>query len=140
MDRVGKMCLNWKVIAGLAAVGVVAWVAAPSLVVATLPLLLLAACPISMLLMMRAMQGMPSGQCTSRPEQISRPSGVGLTRDEQIVALKGQLASVQVQQEAIAREIARLESLSPPNAHETEVAALAGERAQGGKLTPGPLT
>ncbi|MBW3609624.1 MAG: DUF4194 domain-containing protein, partial [Actinobacteria bacterium] len=79
------MCLNWKVIAGLAVVGLGTWAVAPGLAVAALPLLILAVCPISMLLMMRGMQG---GQCASRPQQASSPARTGLTRDEQLAELR----------------------------------------------------
>lgn len=50
-----KMCMNWKVLAGLAAVGAGIWVFAPNLIGAALPLLFLAACPLSMLFMMKGM-------------------------------------------------------------------------------------
>ena len=43
-----KKCLNMKVLAGLAVVGVGIWLLAPELVTAAVPLLLLAACPLSM--------------------------------------------------------------------------------------------
>lgn len=118
MNRIGGMCFNWKVVAALAAVGLGIWVVAPNLV-AALPLLLLAACPLSMLLMMRGMQG---GQCASlpqtqsQPEPTSQPAAVALTREEQIAVLKAQLAGVQAQQQAIAREIARLEAADAPAA------------------------
>lgn len=101
------MCLNWKVIAGLAVVGLGTWAVAPGLAVAALPLLILAVCPISMLLMMRGMQG---GQCASRPQQASSPARTGLTRDEQLAELRTQLTDIQEQQDGIAREISRLES------------------------------
>lgn len=52
-----KCCLNWKVVAGVAVTGAGLWVMAPGLVSAALPLLFLAICPVSMLLMMRMMQG-----------------------------------------------------------------------------------
>lgn len=58
------LCLNWKVVAGLAAVGLSTWLLAPQFIGAVLPLLLLAACPLSMLFMMR---GMAHGQCASQP-------------------------------------------------------------------------
>ena len=45
------MCFNWKVLAGLAAVGVTIAIVSPGSVAAALPLLLLAACPLSMVLM-----------------------------------------------------------------------------------------
>lgn len=102
-----KMCFNWKVIAGLAVVGLGTWAVAPGLAVAALPLLILAVCPISMLLMMRGMQG---GQCASRPQQASSPARTGLTRDEQLAELRTQLTDIQEQQDGIAREISRLES------------------------------
>ncbi|HSH60683.1 MAG TPA: hypothetical protein VK988_13790 [Acidimicrobiales bacterium] len=57
-DHVGEeqhmKCLNWKVIAALGAVGIGLYVLAPGLAGAALPLLVLAVCPLSMLLMMRA--------------------------------------------------------------------------------------
>lgn len=51
-----RMCLNWKVVAALAAVGVGVWVVAPGAIAPALPLLLLAACPLSMAVMMWAMR------------------------------------------------------------------------------------
>ena len=62
MTDLFRMCLNWKVLAGLAAVGVGIWVIAPNLILAALPLLVLAACPLSMLVMMWGMKRMMSGQ------------------------------------------------------------------------------
>ena len=47
-----KMCLNWKVIAGLAVVGAGIFALAPDLALAALPILLLAIFPLSMLFMM----------------------------------------------------------------------------------------
>jgi hypothetical protein len=91
----GRMCFNWKVLAGLAVVGLGVWVVAPNLVGAALPLLILAACPLSMLLMARGMQG---GQCASQPEQTNEPAGVRLTREEQLAELKAQLAIAQTRQ------------------------------------------
>lgn len=66
------MCLNWKVIGGLAAVGVGIWVFAPNLVAAATPLLFALACPLSMLLMMRGMSGGNQNRATSTSD---RPSG-----------------------------------------------------------------
>lgn len=57
------LCLNWKVIVGLAAVAMgLYFVASPAVFKAALPLILAAACPLSMLLMTRFM---PHG---ARPE------------------------------------------------------------------------
>ena len=59
--KMGGMCFNWKVVAGLAAVGVGVWAVAPNLLGAALPLLIIAACPLSMFFMMRGMGGMLPG-------------------------------------------------------------------------------
>jgi Protein of unknown function (DUF2933) len=113
MTTMSRLCLNWKILAGLAVVGLGVVVVAPNLVWVTLPLLLAAACPLSMLLMMRGMQG-GQGQCASQPGQGSRPTGVEPTRDEHLAELKVQLADLQSQHEAIAREIAQLEVPGAP--------------------------
>lgn len=55
MGEMLRMCLNWKVIAGLALVGMGVWVVAPNLLIGTLPFLALAACPLSMMFMVRGM-------------------------------------------------------------------------------------
>ena len=52
-----KMCLNWKVIAGLGAVAVGILVLEPQLAAQALPLLVVAVCPLSMLLMGGMMMG-----------------------------------------------------------------------------------
>jgi len=101
------MCMNWKVVAGLAVVGLGVWAVAPNLIGAAVPLLLLAACPLSMVFMMRGMGGMGGGSCASQPAQTSQPSQVTGTRDEQLVQLKAR-------HEAIAREIAQLEAEREP--------------------------
>ncbi len=56
-----KMCFNWKAAGGLLLVGLGVFAVAPNLFGAALPLLILAACPLSMLLMMHAMSG--GGRC-----------------------------------------------------------------------------
>ena len=125
--KVGGLCFNWKVLAGLAALGVGIWIVAPNLLGAGLPLLLLAACPLSMLLMMRGMQG---GQCSTRPEQAARPAEVRLTREEELTHLKAQLTILQTRQQAIAREVDELEAADAPAVREAEaVARAADERA-----------
>lgn len=120
------MCFNWKVLAGLAAVGIGIWAVAPNLAGAALPLLLLAACPLSMLFMARGMQG---GQCSTstQPRQTGQPAGVRLTREEQLAELKAQLVIAQTQQVAIAREIAELETASTPAVREAEAVARAAD-------------
>lgn len=61
MRSVLGMCLNWKVLATLAVVGLGIVVIAPGAAWAALPLLLLAACPISMIVMGVTMARMRNG-------------------------------------------------------------------------------
>ncbi len=107
MNKMGGMCLNWKVIAGLSALGLGIWVVAPSFVGAALPLLLVLACPLSMLFMMRGMGG---SQCASQGSQVRRPAAAGLTREEQLAEMKAQLASIKAEHDTIAREIGEMEA------------------------------
>lgn len=64
-----KMCLNWKVLAGLAAVGAGILLVAPKVALSALPLLLLAACPLSMLFMAWGMRSMRRDQGASEPDR-----------------------------------------------------------------------
>ncbi|MGH2607621.1 MAG: DUF2933 domain-containing protein [Tepidiformaceae bacterium] len=71
MQNVLGMCLNWKVLVGLAAVGVAVFVFAPGWGLAILPLLILAACPLSMLVMAFMMRGgMKGGHDASRENTV----------------------------------------------------------------------
>ena len=110
-----KMCLNWKVLAGLAVVGVGIFLVAPELALGALPLLLLAACPLSMLLMMKSMGGMQGSQCSTAPQ--TQPTAVlAGSREEQLAQLRSQLESVQAQQAALAGRIAELQAAETPAA------------------------
>lgn len=79
-----KVCLDWRVLVGLVALGVGIYVVAPGAVVAALPILSLAACPLSMLLMMKAMRESP-GEAGE-----SRATDDGLTREEQLARMRAQ--------------------------------------------------
>ena len=114
------MCFNWKVLAGLAGVGLGVYVAAPELALSALPLLLMAACPLSMLLMAKGMGGMQGGQCATPGQEQARQApapaahaasaDVALGREEQLAQLRARLASVQAEQAALA---AQVEALAP---------------------------
>ncbi len=62
-----QMCLNWKVLIGLAVVALGVGVAAPRLFLGALPVLLVLACPLSMLFMM--------GQMGKRQQGAARAGG-----------------------------------------------------------------
>ncbi len=114
MKGMGRICLNWRVLAGLAAVGVGIWVIAPQLIWKSLPILLLAACPLSMLLMMRGMRkSMPDHQSFVAPTSAGEPVGIELAPDPKLAELKTRLTSLQVQQEALSRQISELENANP---------------------------
>lgn len=61
------MCLNKKVIAGLVVAAGGIYLLAPNFFGAALPLLIFAACPLSMLLMMRMMSGSGNSSCSTKP-------------------------------------------------------------------------
>lgn len=104
MNRVLKLCLNRKVLAGLAVAGLGIGLFAPGLFGRALPILLLAACPISMLVMMVTMR-----QPTSREPAL-----------EDVNSLEAQLAALTEQQEQVKERLARLSSPQPnPNGIES---------------------
>ncbi len=116
------LCLNWKVLVGLAVAGLGIWIVAPSLVGAVLPLLLLAACPLSMLLMM---WGMGGDRCAVQPASARPAQGSALSTDERLARLKAEQA-------ALARDIAQGEAARDLAEREAGVATPAD-------VTPGPV-
>jgi hypothetical protein len=124
-SRQGNLCLNWKVVAGLAVIAVAIWIVAPSVLVAALPLLVLAACPLSMLLLMRGVQG---GHRSSQAGTADQPVNTERTASEQLAMLKAKLADLQAQHEATRRAIAELEAACRPALQEAETVAQAGWR------------
>ncbi len=121
------MCLNWKVLAGLAVVGVVVWIVAPQFVLGAIPLLLLAACPLSMVFMMRGKQGGGS-QGALPPAQRSQAPAMEQTRDEQLAELHSRLSGLQEEQESLAHQIAEMESPEAPIISEAESVARAATK------------
>ncbi len=73
MDRFLRMCLNWKVLVGMAVVGLGIWALAPDLLVRAIPLLILAVCPLSMVVMMRGMQAKDEG-IDAQAEEREQPA------------------------------------------------------------------
>ncbi|WP_162924772.1 DUF2933 domain-containing protein [Rubrobacter indicoceani] len=85
-----KMCLNWKVLAGLIAAGVGLYFLAPELALAALPILVLAVCPLSMMLMMWSMRG------TEDKES-------GLASEERLASLREQQMALDKKIDALER-------------------------------------
>lgn len=97
-----KACYDWRVITALAAVGVGVFFLSPGILVATLPLLLLAVCPLSMMLMMRTMGGhAPSTMPAAATDPGDRTERLG-----------SQLAAARQEQQRLARELDALEAES----------------------------
>ena len=90
-----RLCINWKVVAGLTWAAFVLWLVLPNVFWLALPVLIIAACPLSMLLMMRGMRR----QHTSLAQANETPH-----------TAEAQLPTVRAQQEPLGREIARIET------------------------------
>ncbi len=122
------MCLNWKVVVGLALVALGIWTLAPNLIGSALPVLIVLACPLSMLLMMRGMGNMGNtghmggmggmesnmdSQSAARsmpPPQTQRLAPAQpLSNTERLAELRAQVDDLQAEQHAIAHAIAILE-------------------------------
>lgn len=96
-----KMCLNRNVLIGLGVVALGVWVLAPDAFSAALPLLVLLACPLSMVVMMGAMGG-KGGACKTGSDS-SDAAGSDTAPDE-IVRLRAEVdqmrAELRSQQDA----------------------------------------
>lgn len=116
------MCLNWKVIAGLAVIAVGLFVfASPAAAVAALPILLVAICPLSMLFMMKSMgnrhqeaktQHNSSHAMNTAQSACCTPSRK-LSKEEQVAELQLQLRDMQLQQERLSAQLTQLEKPMP---------------------------
>lgn len=105
MKNVLGMCLNPRVLAGIALVIAAIWVLAPQFLLAALPLLLLAACPVSMALMAWTMRGDMSGRGAMASQQG--------TVDPEVRLRELELAQVRLQRE-VAQARADLERAPQP--------------------------
>ncbi len=98
-----KTWTNWKGLAVLmGAAGIGLYLVAPNLAVAALPLLLLlAACPLAMWLMMKGMHG---NQGEAHGQRAPQEADADLTREEQITRLRWQQADLDNQINALEQE------------------------------------
>jgi len=129
MKKAIQMCLNGRVLAGLGGAAVILWLVAPKAVLGILPFLVFLACPISMVVMMRTMQG-GGGDSTSREPESS---GSSQSQEQDLAELKGRMADMRTEQESIAQQIARLEAVGGRSDRAHPSAALASEST---RLTP----
>lgn len=122
--------LNWKHVGGIALV-ILALVAglllaqgnSTSELLPYLPFLLILACPLMMLFMMGAMGSMDhrSSGSHARYDSINgeTPNMSGMTRDQQIWALRNELARMAWRQESLRQDLERLEHEPVVEGHET---------------------
>lgn len=97
------MCFNRKVLGGLAAVALGVWLFAPNLLAGVAPILLVAACPLSMILMMRAMSG---GQRQRQTEEAPSRAGRAEGHEAEIARLQAEIERLRAERAA--------EAPSPP--------------------------
>lgn len=90
------MCLNWKVLAGLAVAGLGVLVVAPHLALSVLPVLLFAACPLSMLFMMR---GMGQGKSCGTTAGAAASDPIGTSQGHRIAQLEAEIQRLRVQRD-----------------------------------------
>src|SRR5713226_5761759 len=90
------MCFDWRVLTGLAAVGVGIWLVAPQLIAPALPILVVLICPLSMLLMARMM-------------------GSSMQRSDSPISPTERLAALEREQTRLDAEIARTRAELAPS-------------------------
>ncbi len=91
-----KMCINWRVVGALSLVALAVFALAPDLIGPALPLLVVAACPLSMLLMMRAMQG--GSRCQSSSDAAAgESSSEGAASAAELARLRAEVDQLRAQ-------------------------------------------
>jgi hypothetical protein len=121
-----KCCLNRKVIIGLAVVAVGVLAVDPHVFTRVLPFLFFAICPLSMLLMMRAMSGNRSsggmGSCSSMSNGNGQPGAASAPApDGEVARLRAELDQLRAEQPASRSERPALGLPVPGGAHDAVV-------------------
>lgn len=97
------MCFNKKVVGGLIAIGIGLLAFAPGLSLRLAPVLLMAACPLSMLAMSRGMikRSPPAQPESAKPQELVN----GETPVERLVALRANIEALREQERGLAAQI-----------------------------------
>ncbi|UQA91071.1 DUF2933 domain-containing protein [Streptomyces halobius] len=100
------MCLNKKVLIGLGIVAIGLLLLKPAWMVVALPLLILAICPLSMILMMRGKgkTGSQGSSCSTGAGAQKTSASTPSETDRQISALQAELRSLKAAQAAQAEQ------------------------------------
>jgi hypothetical protein len=100
------MCLNKKVIAGLGIVAAGLLLIKPAWLIAALPLLILAICPLSMMFMMRGQdkKGGTGSSCSTGAGTQKTSASTTSGNDKQVAALQAELRSLKAAQAAKAEQ------------------------------------
>jgi hypothetical protein len=102
---------NWKMLAVVAAVGIGILIATQSAAAGALPFLLLVlVCPLMMLFMMGSMGHSSGSEHDHAGMSGDMPNPNGLSRDQQIHALRGELTKLAWRQEALRQDLEHLET------------------------------
>lgn len=99
-----KRCLDWRVLGGLVAAGAVLWWMWPQAVAAALPVIVVAVCPLSMLVMMWAVRGHDHGWSSDGHDQVAMGQ------------LREQVERLEQERARLAWEVAELRSSFTPGA------------------------
>lgn len=118
--------LNGKVIAGLAVLALGLLVVAPRLVPRVAPLLLVAACPLSMAVMMWGMRGNQGHSDQCAPPSEPAAARTGDSAEEELAALRSQLARMTAEQELLRTQMGELQAGRPGGGHEQARAEASG--------------
>ena len=114
--KIGNICLNWKVVAGLGAVALGLFVFQPRVFGAAFPILIVAACPLSMLVMMRGMRRNSTLKSDSQQHPMVSASELGQApareKEDLVVHLREELGDIRAEQVRILSQIETIESSS----------------------------
>lgn len=113
-----RACYDWRVLMGLGGLGIAIYLVAPGIAAGVFPLLLFAACPLSMLLMMKAMSGQPRSSA-AQPEPVDV---------DRVAAVRHELAELARRQQRLEGEMRAIEAARPADSDPGDVVATASPR------------